>query len=232
MNGLPASHDYQAGVIYLTSENNHDPDGKTEGLGVRAFGVNTSSLRAYGSNGRAKIEGSRHVSGGTGPNTFFVCDPNGPPHVNEIAYFNFNPGHSGLAAESVRVLLSDFDYDAAKAHKQDKIDLHIELRSGGTVDRLFVGPSNDVEGLFEDAGTDPGKDKLWMLNFSALGELLPGDVIASFSISAVDDYPTGPTNTAEHFFITGFTATEMPEPATVSLIAVGLVAMVFGRKRR
>jgi len=229
---LPASHDFQAGVIYLSKESSEEPDGKKEGLGVRSFGVDSSGLRKLDSgNGRAEIEGSKHVSGGTGPDTFGPNDPNGAPHVDEIVYFDFNAAYVGLAAESIRVLLSEFENDANKPDKQEKINLHIELRSGGTVDRLFVGPSNDVEGLFVTASANPDKDKLWMVDFSALGELGPGEVIESFSISAVDDYPSDPHETAEHFFITGFTGTEVPEPATFGLIAMGLVGLAFGRKR-
>ncbi|NIA21706.1 MAG: PEP-CTERM sorting domain-containing protein [Anaerolineaceae bacterium] len=230
---LPPSHDVQAGVIYLSKENSAQPDGKKEGLGVRAFRVNASGLRRIDSgNGRAKIEGSKHVSGGTGPDTFDPGHPNGAPHVNEIVYFDFDSAYMGLAADSIRVLLSQFEYNSSKPGKQEKIDLRIELRSGAMIDRLFVGPSNDVEGLFVAASSNPGKDKLWMVDFSAIGELAPDDVIESFSISALDDYPKCSYNTAEHFFITGLTGAEIPEPATFGLIAVGLVGMAFSRKRR
>ena len=47
VNGLPAAHDYQAGAIYLSDENTSMPDGKDEGLGVRAFSVEASGLRDH-----------------------------------------------------------------------------------------------------------------------------------------------------------------------------------------
>jgi len=230
-NNLPSSHDYLAGIIYLSEEKDDTPDGRKEGLGVRSFSVAPSGLRTFDAdNGRAEIEGSKHVSGGTGPNTFDPSDPNGAPHVNEIVYFDFDSAYAGLAANSIRVLLSEFDYDTSKADKQEVINLHIVLRSGGTIDRLAIGPSNNAEGIFTAASSDPSKDKLWMVDFSAISELGVGDLIDSFSISALDDYPSAPKETAEHFFITGFEGTGVPEPATMALMGFGILGL-FVRRR-
>jgi hypothetical protein len=221
MTGLPAGNDYQAGVIYLTTENTSQPDGKDEGLGVRAFAVvGPTGLREIdAASGRPKIEGSKEVSGGTGP-VAYEADPNGPPHVDESATFDFNPAVPVYADKTV-VRLSKFELT-------DKIDLHILLASGTTFDFSFVGTENTS--LFDavDAGA-----KVWDVRFDGVSGIGPTDVLSSFTVRAIEDEPAdpNPNGTAEHFLITGFTTDPVPEPASCALLVVGLLAFLVRRPR-
>ena len=74
IDNFPTTKDYRAGIITLTkqeSKSGEHPD-KKEGLGVRPFTVinglagdaSTGLREIDGATGRAKIEGSKHVSGG------------------------------------------------------------------------------------------------------------------------------------------------------------------------
>jgi len=215
--GLPALHDYQAGVLFISDEDSKSPGGKTEGLGVRAFTVDgVTALREIDSGtGRAKIEGSRHVSGGTGPTTYDSSSPNGAPHVDESVNFDFDPFFN-VNAQSVEVFLSKFN-------SSDIIDLHIERTSGSDIDLTFLGTSSSS--IFEQVGVD--KDKLWKLKFSGISLLGPSDLIANFSIRANDNDPSAPKGTAEHFFISSFSADASPVPEPSSLVLMGTAAFGF-----
>jgi len=210
--------DYQAGVIYISKESSDLPDGKKEGLGVRAFKVDSAGMRTYkgGLAELIEVEGSKPVSGGTGPDTFDPPNRNGAPHVDEAVIFDFNPQFY-VDALSVEVLLSEFDLT-------DIVDLHIELTSGPALDFYFLQTTDT--NIFEQVGVD--KDKLWKLKFSGLGGLGAGDFVDYFAISANDDNPQNPSGTAEHFLITGMTA--VPEPATLALLGLG--ALILRRRRR
>lgn len=218
---LPLSHDYQAGVIYISKESDNTPDGRDEGLSVRAFEVDgATGLREFDdSSGLAKIEGSKDVSGGTGPDTYYPLKPNGPPHVDESVTFDFVPQFYANAL-SVEVLLSKFD-------PSDIIDLHIDLTSGPDIYLEFLQTTDTS--IFEQV--DPTYDKLWKLKFSGLSGLKPGDLIDNFTIRANDDEPLHPRGTAEHFLITGMTAEVVPEPATVVLLGLGSLSLILRRRR-
>jgi len=223
MTNLPSSpHDYQAGIIFISEEKSDLPDGKKEGLGVRAFKID-------GPTGRREldphtllpllsIEGSKHVSGGTDNEPYDPSSPNGAPHVDEAVKFDFNKALFNVNAQSVEVLLSEFD-------PTDIIDLHIVLTSGSTLDFNFMQTTSTS--IFEQV--DPTYDKLWKLKFFGLSGLGAGDFVDYFTISGNDDDPQNPTGTAEHFWITGFTA--VPEPATVSLLGLGSLALIRRRRR-
>lgn len=212
--GLPVPNDYQAGIISLTNENTQLPDGRDEGLGVRAFTVNpTTALRTY-TGGIPNIEGSKEVSGGTGESAYETGSPNGPPHVDEEAIFTFAAGMSPIA-DSVIVTLSRFE-------ATDKIWLEVKYLGDGSYSNTFLGTSSP-------ALTNPG-DSVWNLDFGALG--LPStEVVESFTIRAVDDDPAHPSGTAEHFLITGFEA-NIPEPASLGLLMLGALGLGLRRSSR
>jgi hypothetical protein len=217
--GLPSSpHDYQAGVIFISKESDGTPDGRDEGLGVRAFKVDgATGLREIdGCSGLAKIEGSKEVSGGTGPDTYDPLKPNGAPHVDEAVNFDFDPLWL-VNAQSVEVFLSKFS-------PSDIIDLRINLTSGPDI-YLQSLQTTDTS-IFEQV--DPAHDKLWKLKFSGISQLLTNDLIDNFEICAIDDNPLEPSCTAEHFLISGITvdAAPIPEPATVALLGLGCLLLL------
>ena len=221
--GLPGINDYLAGALYLTKENDKTPDGKDEGLGVRAFTVDDFGLRKLDSaTGLALIEGSKHVSGGTGPEIYIPGGANGAPHVDEDVNFDFSSAFQ-VDGSSVEVLLS-------KYVSSNIVDLHIDMASGEAIDLPFLETTNTA--IFERIGGS--RDRLWKLKFSGISQLQAGDRIDSFTIRANDDNPSCPRGTAEHFFITGFTvdADVVPEPATVALLCCGVLMVARHRKGR
>lgn len=228
--GIP-SDDYRAGILYISNQDSHTPDGAKEGLGVRAFTVDSiTGLRRYHQNGLAVIQGNKHISGGTGLATYLL-QPNGPPHVDESIRFDFN-SNSYVKARSIDVLLSDVKTTSkgkgngkGATPGQAKLDLHIQLTSGQTVDISSVQLDNSP--LTHQV--DPSYDKLWSLSFAEIANLGANDYIDHFEIRAIDPLISGQAKkTAEHFLITGFTGTIAPEPATILLLTVGAL---FLRRR-
>ncbi len=218
--------DYQAGILKITKESSEMPNGRKEGVGVRAFQVDKDAYRIYDAEGSAllaDIKGSGHVSGGTGPDTFDPLNPNGAPHVDEAVKFDFDSFWL-VDAHSVEVLLSDYD-------PSDIIDLDIELTSGSMFDFDFLQTTDTS--IFEKV--DSSYDKLWRLKFSGLSGLGATDLIDNFTIYANDDDPLNPSGTAEHFYITGMTADVEPVPAP-SAVVLGSLGLGFSgwllRKRR
>ena len=223
MTNLPSSpHDYQAGVIFISEEKSDLPDGKKEGLGVRAFKVDSLTgrreLDPHTLLPLLTIEGSKDVSGGTDNEPYDPFSPNGAPHVDEAVKFDFNKALFNVNAQSVVVLLSKFD-------PTDIVDLHIVLTSGSTLDFNFMQTTST--NIFERV--DPTYDKLWKLKFSGLSGLGSGDFVDYFTVRANDDDPQHPSGTAEHFLITGFTA--VPEPATVVLLGLSSLSLILRRRR-
>lgn len=242
--GVPSPSDYHAGVLYMTDEKTGTPDGRDEGLGVRAFTVDkgtkgdpkkgippTSSkgLREIDAkSGRAKIEGSKEVSGGTDPTTSFdPVDPNGAPHVDELVNFAIDSVYEVLG-ESIEVTFSMFN-------ATDRIWLHLDLDGGGILDYTFIGPGGPEGVQFTDLG-----NSVWNLNFAGLTGLSSTDIVRNFYIRAIDDDPSHPTGTAEHFLITGLKMdarlqSVVPEPASAVLFATAagsLLAYRGFRRRR
>lgn len=193
LSGLPANNDYLAGIIYLSAENNNLPDGKDEGLGVRCYQVNgPSALRLIdGATGRAKIEGSKEVSGGTGPSAYIPGDPNGPPHVDEDAIFDFEPDANAYATQTYFTL--------SKFETGDKVDVTVTTTNNITYQILFQGTTNTSLFTAIDVGA-----KVWKLNLAGVPGLVANDLLKRVAIKAIDDDPANPATTAEHFLITGF----------------------------
>src|SRR5207247_155918 len=127
---FPSPNDYHAGILYVSKESTNLPEGRDEGLGVRAFTVfggsgPTGGLRVLdAATGRARIEGSKEVSGGTGAPAYDPASPNGAPHVDEEATFTFDPSVS-VGASTLLVVLSKFG-------EADVLDLTVVLGSGAT----------------------------------------------------------------------------------------------------
>jgi len=201
-------NDAQAGVIFIADESSKTPDGVKEGLGVRAFTVDENGDRVIDTDGiikhgetipptnRAKIEGSKHVSGGTGPTVFDANNPNGSPHVDEKVNFDFK---RSVAADSFELLLSDIKPDAKNGGIE--VDLHIELVSGTIIETIR---SADGVPFFLPAGAT-AEDRLVGINFGMISGIGPNDILRSFYIRALHPTQVDPLKeTAEHFFITGF----------------------------
>ena len=199
---FPALNDYRAGILYVSKESTNLPDGRDEGLGVRAFTVvggsgPTSGLRMLdAATGRARIEGSKEVSGGTGAAAYDPASPNGAPHVDEEATFTFDPSVS-VGASTVVVVLSKFS-------EADILDLTVVLGSGTT----FTHSVNAFDPAMEPVGD--AKAALWRLWFARLPEVSPTDSVSSFSIRALDNNPAAPKGTAEHFLISAISGEATP----------------------
>lgn len=210
--------DYQAGVLYLSKENKV----KDNGLGVRAFTVNkTTALRTFdtGGNGRAKIEGSKEVSGGTQDSTYDASDPNGAPHVDEDVQFT---------------MASDFDLDAGsleflltKMEDGDRVDFWVHTRDGSDYHDTFLGLADDPSFLSIYGASGDKVKKLSSSGFAGIS----GKEVDWVRIRAVDDDPDHPRGTAEHFLINSIGGVNLvPEPG--SLVALGLGVAVLSRRRR
>ena len=201
-------------------------------MGIKAFTVDPATgLRSYDEKGLARIEGSKHLSGGTGPTAYTWTDgkgnskgPNGAPHVDESLLFVFDDGFA-VPAQSGGVVLSDFD-------ATDRLDLYLELMSGELKSFTSLDLSSHPA-LF----TNLGDAKLWELQFALLTGLLESDVVTQFVIRANEPNPDAPKGTADHFLVSGMlfddvvVITEIPEPATTSMLALGGLAMLRRRKK-
>ena len=95
----------------------------------------------------------------------------------------------------------------------------------------YLSDAPDVFSVPAGYGADDG---IMQLEFSggSLG-LASTDIIDSFIIGARDDPADDPKETDEHFLINAFSAdfTTTPEPATVSLLVLGGVALICRRRR-
>jgi hypothetical protein len=227
-NNLPAGYDVHGGIITLSN----GPGIQDEGLGVRAFTIDTRSTSDnYGkryNDGTGKgfrMEGSKEVSGGvdtTDWNVFIKSNPvpkNSPPHVDEDVTFDFNYTQVPVAANSIVVLLTKITAGSKNNPFDLSVNLTINLVGGTTIVRSYDYLSND-KGVFS---LFPGYTDVIQASFSgaSLG-ISPSDIIDSFTIGAKDDPADGPAGTDEHFLINGFyysitttTTTIMPTTTTV-----------------
>lgn len=215
LSGIPnGGGDYLAGVLYLSN----GPGVKDEGLGVRAFTVNkTTALRTFDTNGRAKIEGSKEVSGGTQDSVYDSGDPNGAPHVDESVRFTPEPNFK-LDAGSLEFLLTKFE-------DGDRVDLKIKTRDGSVFQNTFLGLADASYLSVHGASGDKVK-KLKSAGFAGIA----GKELDWVEIRAVDDEPWDPRGTAEHFLINSMSANPVPEPSTIGVLAIGAIALLRRRK--
>jgi hypothetical protein len=236
---IPAGADFQAGVIYLSDDNNDLP---IEGLGVRAFGIDMDPASAtyaqryvnpayVALNGHGfQLEGSKEISGGFNYvdwNDFAAEQPtepgNTPPHVDEDVMFDFNNADVVVPVDGVSFLLTKIK--AGDETMDLAVDLTVTLVGGATQSWSFEYASDDpcVFTLLD------GYDDVLVLDLGcpSLG-FGPNDILDSVVIGARDD-PADPLNgTDEHFLINGFSVdyTNVPEPATMSLLALGGLAVL------
>jgi len=228
---LPAGYDIHAGVITLTDKNNDLPK---EGLGVRSFHLDTDDQSAtygqrldYGEGTGYKMEGSKEVSGGVGFTDWldYVADnpppvSNNPPHVDEDVTFTFNDVL--VAADSIQVLLT-------KTNPSDMYDLGLVVTAGvgGTEYSVDLGKISDASDVYLDGFSEFATGVLEIVLGIVLG--LDSSAIDYFVIGARDDTADDPKGTDEHFLINGFEYDAVPEPATLSLLALG--GLLIRRKK-
>ena len=262
VSGLPTvDHDFYTAGIYLTEDKN-TASLKDEGLGVRAVVVEKIDVPAADPDwtllrdlddktGRVQFDGSKEISGGTDvdiPDVFDAkhdpLDPddkdlNKAPHVDEIVHFDFNTAEAPVSAKDTAVVLTKFD-------KYDVVNLHIELLSGEIIDLDYIGIPDTM--YFEEV---TGNKDVWQILFSGIDEIDATDVLAAFSIRAVDPADggnlnpsdkKGPKGTAEHFLIHGITSEpttlespppdpgpdlgSLPEPSTLLLFGLAGAAIL------
>lgn len=253
---FPTVKDYRAGIITLTKQEGNagkHPDRK-EGLGVRAFTVveglvgdaSTGLRQIDGGTGRAKIEGSKHMSGGVdikhGPvgGPIDPEDANGADHVDEIVYFDFNHSEFYVDADSFMVRFTDMN---AIDHGLYKDRMTVTLTLGDdTVITLSDITLADTS-LFSLASGGSADDGVYDLNFAGinahLGDIFldDDDVLKQVTIQGIEAYLKNEDKNEwekSHFFINGLSAdvTPVPEPATLSLLVAGGLVTLLRRRRK
>jgi len=232
---LPVGYDIHAGVITLT---NKEGDLSTEGLGVRAFGLDTDiTSPTYGKrwingDGKYVMEGSKEVSGGGSFTDWldYVADNpipphNNPPHVDEDVLFDFDSGVS-VRGDSVKVVLTKIKGVLDNDPLNLGLDLTVNLVGGGQVYQSFCDISDDTSGGFSILS---GYDDVLEVDLGLILGLGPGDIVDSFIIGARDDCADPLKETDEHFLINGFHYEEIPEPMTFVILGLGAL---FLRRRK
>jgi len=259
-NNLPAGYDFQGGVITLTKKDANiwknglgvrafgidlreeipsDPDPiPNPNYGKRYVNTGYTGTNTHG----FQMEGSGEVSGGkevpddenddAADWAYFVKEHpeepgNNPPHVDEDVTFDFNDSDVDVLAKSIKVLLTKIKAGAGP------LDLGLILKitlDDGTmiVDEDYRRLSEAPAGIFS---IPAGSSDSVLINFDAVSlGIADADLIGSFIIGARDDFADPPEGTDEHFLINGLSYT--PEPATVSVLVLGGMAILARRRRR
>jgi len=250
---FPDAKDYQAGIIMLTKQenNNNKHADKGEGLGIRAFTVingpagdaSTGLRQIDGVTGRAKIEGSKHISGGVENDPFDPQNANDAEHVDEIVFFDFNYDQLNVDADSFVVRFSEMDKLDGQGRAKDHMNITLTLGDDTLITLSDISIA-DTD-LFSLAAGGTLNDKVWDLNFSGINDYLgitaldDTDVLKQITVQSTEAYLKNAQNNQwekSHFFINTMSADvtdapAIPEPGTLGLILAGGVAMIFRRSK-
>lgn len=230
--------DWQAGVLFISKENDKTPDGLDEGLGVRAFTIDPiTGLRVIdNTKGLARIEGSKEVSGGDESNSDLILKDggikNGPPHVNEDVKFDFDSQIS-VAADSIGVILTKIKAGYNNAPLDLGLDITVTLTDGTEKYKSF-GNLNGLSGFETVLDGNGLRVNIGEIDFGT-DDFLLGTLIDSFVIGAREDAIDPSKDTDEHFLINGFyyeSTPNVPVPGAFLLGGIGAVCVGWMKIRR